>query len=165
MRWIILLIAILLASPGQAQSGRCGFFTDQHCWTTATRPSPPVAGTMGFNQDLNSPEYYDGVSWINLDPIPWQANPVTGSQYGLAIATSPANTTLTVPGDAKCANIQALQTNSANIRFTTDGTAATSSVGMQLFPGQTIQYCGTYPTAMKFTGESAGQFVNVDYAK
>jgi len=32
-------------------------------WTTDTRPSSPVAGTMGWNTDLVSIEVYDGSAW------------------------------------------------------------------------------------------------------
>ena len=33
-------------------------------WTTATRPSNPVAGQQGFNTDLGFTEVYDGTEWI-----------------------------------------------------------------------------------------------------
>ena len=35
-------------------------------WTTTTRPSPPVAGQMGFNSQKSALEYYSGITWITL---------------------------------------------------------------------------------------------------
>lgn len=32
-------------------------------WTTATRPSTPLAGHYGFNTDISQAEYYDGTDW------------------------------------------------------------------------------------------------------
>ena len=35
-------------------------------WTTAGRPSSPVAGQQGYNTTLNSFEVYSGISWTQL---------------------------------------------------------------------------------------------------
>jgi hypothetical protein len=35
-------------------------------WTTAGRPSSPVAGQQGYNTTLNSFEIYSGVAWITI---------------------------------------------------------------------------------------------------
>lgn len=35
-------------------------------WTTATRPTNPQKGTIGFNDTLGVFEGYDGSSWVNL---------------------------------------------------------------------------------------------------
>jgi hypothetical protein len=37
-------------------------------WTTATRPSPPAAGNIGYNADANMKvvEYYSGTQWVTL---------------------------------------------------------------------------------------------------
>lgn len=35
-------------------------------WTTATRPSSPTTGTMGWNSDLNSMENYTGSAWSSV---------------------------------------------------------------------------------------------------
>jgi hypothetical protein len=32
-------------------------------WTTGTRPSSPVVGTMGWNTTVNSMEAYNGTEW------------------------------------------------------------------------------------------------------
>lgn len=55
----------------------------QSTWTTATRPSPPFNGLMGFNSDLSLWEYYNAalVEWIqfatNIVPPILTWNPVT----------------------------------------------------------------------------------------
>ncbi len=36
----------------------------QPTWTTATRPSNPSAGQMGFNSTLNLIEVYNGTRWV-----------------------------------------------------------------------------------------------------
>ncbi len=35
-------------------------------WVTAGRPNDPMPGQMGYNIDTNTPEYYNGVSWVGL---------------------------------------------------------------------------------------------------
>jgi len=35
-------------------------------WTTATRPSNPTTGQMGYNTDLGNLEYYSGTSWQSI---------------------------------------------------------------------------------------------------
>ena len=32
-------------------------------WTTATRPSAPSAGQIGYNTDTSSMEFYNGTAW------------------------------------------------------------------------------------------------------
>jgi hypothetical protein len=34
-------------------------------WTTAGRPSSPVAGQTGYNTTLNALETYNGTSWVS----------------------------------------------------------------------------------------------------
>jgi hypothetical protein len=35
-------------------------------WTTATRPSNPNAGQIGFNSTLNLIEVYNGTRWVTV---------------------------------------------------------------------------------------------------
>lgn len=35
-------------------------------WTTATRPTPPFAGLLGFNTNFSQYEYYDGMVWVQI---------------------------------------------------------------------------------------------------
>ena len=41
-------------------------------WTTGTRPSSPVAGQMGYNSTIASPEWWDAntSSWIRFSEVP-----------------------------------------------------------------------------------------------
>lgn len=36
-------------------------------WTTATRPSSPIASTCGLNTDFNGLEVYNGTAWVILN--------------------------------------------------------------------------------------------------
>lgn len=35
-------------------------------WTTAGRPTSPYPGLMGYNSTIGAPEYWDGLTWIQL---------------------------------------------------------------------------------------------------
>lgn len=35
-------------------------------WTTATRPSSPIAGETGFNTTTSKIEFYNGTTWVAI---------------------------------------------------------------------------------------------------
>ena len=51
----------------------------QPTWTTATRPSNPSAGQMGFNSTINSIEVYTGTEWMVV------GNVTTGKSIAMSI--------------------------------------------------------------------------------
>lgn len=92
--------------------------------------------------------------------VPWQPSPMPGTaQYGLAVS---GVTTLTVPAAAKCA---AITSETVNIRYTTDGTTPSASVGQgPIVPGTPLQFCGnTVLKALKVFAVSGSPTLNVDY--
>lgn len=80
------------------------------------------------------------------------------AQFGLSVGT---NTTLTVPAGTSCAYITV---ESANVRRTSDGTAASSSNGTLFVSGTQWADCG--PLAKyKFTAVSGSPTLDVEYFK
>lgn len=53
----------LLIEIGQGLSLMVGQMT-LSSWSTSDRPKKPRAGTVGFNQQTNSLEYWDGENWF-----------------------------------------------------------------------------------------------------
>ena len=48
-------------------------------WTTVTRPTPATDGMIGFNSDLDAPEYYDSAAAAQANAVAATAdNPATG---------------------------------------------------------------------------------------
>lgn len=90
---------------------------------------------------------------------PWNFDVVVGSQYGLAVGT---NTQLTVPSGTRCA---AAGLETANVRYTVDGTSASPTVGQLVTPGTPLQFCGAVIAKLKFTAVSGSPTLNVDYVK
>ena len=83
---------------------------------------------------------------------------VPGAQFGLAVTT---NTKLTVPGGAMCAYITV---ETASVRRTNDGTAATTTNGTLFASGTQWADCG--PLAQyKFTAVSGSPTLDVEYFK
>ena len=80
------------------------------------------------------------------------------SQYGLSVTT---NTTLTVPAGATIAEICV---ETAGIRYTSDGTSATASVGMPVSSGTCYSYSGPL-SALKFTAQTGLPTIDVEYFK
>lgn len=61
--------------------GANALFDDPVLWTTASRPTIPTNGELGFNTDLQLYEYYDAAlgDWIQIDTstVPFVWNDVT----------------------------------------------------------------------------------------
>jgi hypothetical protein len=107
-----------------------------------------------------------GLTLVAL-PLPLLAAPVVSGayftlagsgQYALAVTT---NTTLTVPSNAAGAEICV---ETAGVRYTADGTSASSSVGMPVASGVCFQYFGPL-SKLKFTAQSGSPTLDVDYYK
>lgn len=81
-----------------------------------------------------------------------------GGQYGLSVVT---NTALTIPAGAAGAEICV---ETAGIRYTDDGTAASSSVGIPVASGVCFQYFGQL-SKLKFTAQSGSPTIDVLYYK
>jgi len=85
--------------------------------------------------------------------------PMAGTaQYALSIGT---NTTLTVPAGASGAEICV---ETAGVRYTDDGTSASSSTGIPVAAGVCFQYFGN-PAKMKFTAQTGSPTIDVSYYK
>lgn len=75
---------------------------------------------------------------------------------GLATAVA-----LTAPsGDANCVVLQVEGTQA--IRYRTDGTNPTTTVGMRLEPGQSLEFNGNL-TKLRVIREAAGAILNCDF--
>jgi hypothetical protein len=83
---------------------------------------------------------------------------VPGAQFGLAVTT---NTQLTVPKGALCAYITV---ETASVRRTNDGTAATTTVGTLFAAGTQWADCGAL-AQYKFTAVSGSPTLDVEYFK
>ena len=79
-------------------------------------------------------------------------------QYGLAIST---NTTLTVPTGTICAYITV---ETANVRRTSDGVSASTTVGTLFASGTQWTDCGPL-AGYKFTAVSGSPTLDVEYFK
>lgn len=80
------------------------------------------------------------------------------SQMGLTVGT---NTTLTVPAGTTCAQITV---ETANVRRTSDGTSASTTVGTLITSGSQWQDCGPL-SQYKFTAVSGSPTLDVEYFK
>jgi hypothetical protein len=80
------------------------------------------------------------------------------AQFGLSVTT---NTTLTVPAGTRVAQFSV---ETADVRWTDDGTSATTSVGHLARNGSAWQSAGPL-AAMKFTAVSGSPTLNVSYYK
>ena len=87
---------------------------------------------------------------------PGTLTPLSGGQMSLNVSSA---ATLTVPGSANVALIQAL---TQNVRWRDDGTAPTASVGMQLLAGDEMFYTGDL-AAIQIIQETTTAEVNVLY--
>ena len=77
-------------------------------------------------------------------------------QYALAVTT---NTTLTVPANSAGAEICV---ETAGVRYTDDGTSASSSTGIPVAAGVCFQYFGPL-NKLKFTAQSGSPTLDVSY--
>jgi hypothetical protein len=90
-------------------------------------------------------------------PLPYPYAPIPGSsQHNLAPTSS---TALTVPNGALYATVQAA---GASVRYTTDGTVPTASVGMTLGAGVILTLSG-YPIMTTVRFISATGTLDVEY--
>lgn len=78
------------------------------------------------------------------------------SQFALAVTT---NTTLTVPANATIAQISV---ETASVRYTDDGTSASTTIGHVLQAGDSFPCSGPL-AALKFTAVSGSPTLNVSY--
>jgi hypothetical protein len=88
------------------------------------------------------------------NPIRYTA--VAGAQYALAITS---NTALTVPSAAVCAQISV---EGNQVRRTSDGTTATTTVGTLMGQGASWTDCGPL-AAYRFTAVAGSPVLNVEY--
>jgi hypothetical protein len=91
-------------------------------------------------------------------PSPYILQSAGTAQYGLSITT---NTTLTVPANTRLAQISV---ETANVRWTDDGTSASTTVGHLAPAGTAFSYAGPL-ASMKFTAVSGSPTINVTYYK
>lgn len=90
-------------------------------------------------------------------PLNYAYVPIAGkSQHNLACVSA---TALTVPNGAVYATVQAA---TATVKYTTDGTTPTSSVGMTLAAGSTVTLSG-YAAIAAFLAISATGTLDVEY--
>lgn len=80
------------------------------------------------------------------------------AQYGLSVGT---NTVLTVPAGTVCAYITV---ETANVRRTSDGTSASTTVGTLFASGTQWTDCGPL-AGYKFTAVSGSPTIDVEYFK
>lgn len=121
---------------------------------------------QSYNSTTGAPNCQD-VSSTNPLPVtagsggvaPWQPALNGSPQYGLAVTT---NTTLTVPAGTKCAEITV---ETANVRYTEDGSSATTSHGTLVTAGTAFPYCATSLSTMQFTAVSGSPTLDVSYFK
>ena len=62
-------------------------------WTTSGRPISPYNGLMGYNTTLSTPEYWDGISWVQLFG---SGGNVTQINTGTGLTGGPITTTGTI---------------------------------------------------------------------
>lgn len=106
--------------------------------------SPALAASINVGSD--------GVTSSGPYPTPMTAR----SQHNLAVTTA---TSLTVPPGSVYATVQAA---GAAVKYTTDGTTPTSSVGMTLAPGASLGIAGPKLLAA-FQAISATGTLDVEY--
>lgn len=70
-------------------------------WTTATRPTAPAPGQVGFNSTLNCLETYNGTSWlVSSVPVPSSSGNVLTSNGTTWTSASPGIFMLAADGNA-----------------------------------------------------------------
>lgn len=120
-------------------------------WTTATRPSSPVAGQQGYNTDIGALETYTGSTWSTSDlPAPSTAGNVltsTGSAWtsstppstagGATSTTSGTNVTLTSASN----RVQNLNFTAANLKLILPNATTLSTGG----PTFVVTNSGSFP--------------------
>lgn len=93
----------------------------------------------------------------NVTPLVYPYAPIAGSgQHNLTTASS---TALTVPNGAVYAIVQAA---AAAVKYTTDGSAPTVTVGMTLASGSALALNG-YASIVAFRAISSGATLDVEY--
>lgn len=112
------------------------------------------AGTP--NSGTGTVSTLDGLSALGISP--YALTSAGTAQFGLSVTT---NTTLTVPGGTKIAQISV---ETASVRWTDDGTSASTTVGHLAPAGTAFQYAGPL-ASMKFTAVSGSPTINVSYYK
>jgi hypothetical protein len=86
--------------------------------------------------------------------------PLPGGQYGISVASS---TALTVPAQSVYAVVCA---ETAAVRYTTDGTTPTATVGMPLASGQCVAIQGEGSLSLfRVIQQTAGATLDVSYFK
>ncbi len=110
-----------------------------------------IIGKVGIDQ--TTPGTTNGVV-VNLKSL----TAISGSQFALTIGT---NTTLTVPATSVVAHISV---EGGDLRYTDDGTSASSTVGHPVGNGTAFDYSGPL-AALKFTIKSGTPTINVSYYK
>lgn len=94
-----------------------------------------------------------------MGQVPFPASPIAGaSQYGITIASA---TTLTVPSNA---NYAVVCVESANARYTADGTTPTATVGMPLLQNQCVSLqSNTTLQRFQIIQQTAGATIDASY--
>jgi hypothetical protein len=129
-------------------------------WTTAGRPSSPVAGQVGFNTTLNVMETYTGSAWVSSDlPAPstngnvltsngtaWTSSTPASSAGGATQTTTGSNITLTSASN----RVQEI-TPTANITVTLPD-ATTLSTGTPIFTISNITNQASFTVTINLNG-------------
>jgi hypothetical protein len=144
LRLLLIIGTLLFSFPSLAQA------PTQLCFPTNTGKTNCVP------VDASNP--YPVVSSGSSGTLPWLPTYIS-SQYGLAVGT---NTTPTVPALTKCALINV---ETANVRYTEDGTSASTTNGQLVSAGTSFSYCASSLTALKFTAVSGSPTIDVSYFK
>lgn len=71
-------------------------------WTTATRPTPPYAGLIGYNSSISDYEYYNSSSWVPFGS--GASGTVTQINTGVGLTGGPITETGTISFAAIAAN-------------------------------------------------------------
>lgn len=85
-----------------------------------------------------------------------------GYQQVTSLSSAAGLTVPVIPGNAESANYAVIQCESQVVRWRDDGTNPTTTVGMRLSPGQTLNYDGDL-SRLKFIEEAASAKLNVSY--
>lgn len=109
-------------------------------WSTSNPCPVSIGGSSGGTLSVKSGSYVSAGT----------------GQFALAVGT---NTQLTVPTGSVCAEITV---ESANIRRTSDGTNATTTIGTLIQSGAQWQDCGPL-AAYRFTAVSGSPTLDVEY--
>lgn len=131
-------------------------------WTTATRPSSPVAGQQGYNTDIGALETYTGSTWSTSDlPAPSTAGNVltsTGSAWTSSTPASPAGGSTTTSSavditlTSSSTKIQNITMTAADKSVILPNATTITTLGANIF---ILVNNGSYPYAVKVSGGNA----------